>query len=251
MIHFKRDTLTDSIRVVECSLAKLLWENTGRPIATQAELDRAIRKLWDEVSAIVQAPPLETWKLTRLDLAYQFAGLHSERVIDALSAFRFPHVHNPPMHVAGQTVSWRGTRSRFMVVAYAKCRKMRVSGDVLRIEVRLRGCELRHLRGGDWRCFRDMWTAYRAILLHLPDVPCAPAKAGWPEAVGQIVPAEFHERILAALALSTKMTRTNRQRLRVAAAQLPAAISWAVILTEGGPPPPVVIEARNRKGANR
>ena len=248
-IRLKPGPLGKHLQYIECcSLPRLLWEHNGRLISNQAELDEALTKLWQEANTVAEMPLISTWKPMRLDLVWQFEGLLAGRVIDALSAFRFPGVRKPPLHQAEHGVSWRGAGSRFVVTAYDKTRKMLIQGDVLRIEVRLCGNEIRRLRGRDWQSFDGLWAAYREIVLQLPNVPVANQSAGWPEAVGQFVPAEYHEIVLTALKQKSNRTRReNRRRMRISAAAIRHQLCWANLLPVNNPPPPVAVEPKRRR----
>jgi len=45
---------------------------------------------------------------SRCDLVWQLGGMEAGKVIDVLAGFRFPGIQKPAMHVAGQSVAWRG-----------------------------------------------------------------------------------------------------------------------------------------------
>lgn len=251
-IRFRLDPLHSEIAWVEASLPKLLWGHNGRVIASRDELDQGLMKLWEGTNTIATAPPLSEWTLKRADLVWQFEGLSAERIVDALSAFRLPSVASPPMHQAGRGITWRGAGSRFMLVCYCKSRKMRVEGDVLRIEVRLVGRELVRLRGADWRNFGELWRAYRNIVLCLPDVPQRDNdRAGWPEALVQVVPAEYHELTLSLVGLKERRLRAVRQRMRVTAANLPQPLRWESLLPADSPPKAACVEPRKRQATVR
>ena len=246
VIRFKRTPLGDGLASLECSLPRLLWGHNGRVIANQAELDAGFAALWDEADKVAIIPALSDWTPRRLDLVWQFEGLNAG-VVDALSGFNYPSVRNPPLHQAGRGVTWKGAGSRFVVTAYDKPRKMRVEGDVLRIEVRLCGNELCRLRGRDWQKFGNLWATYREIILRLPGVPRPKQSIGWPEAIGRFVPKEHQEIILSSFDKEARTVRQYRQRMRIAAADLPDEICWAKILPPELPPQPFNIERPKRQ----
>jgi len=132
---------------VECSLPKLVYGHNGRLIGDQEELDHAIDQLRKEVAKVADVPDFGLWVPSRCDLVWQLGGMEAGKIIDVLAEFQFPRIQKPPMHVAGQSVSWRGANSRFVVSAYDKARQFRIEGDVLRIEVRLCGHHLRERFG--------------------------------------------------------------------------------------------------------
>ncbi len=247
-VRFKLGSLGSDIARVEASLPKLLWGHNGRLITSQAQLKRGLTKLWETVNALALVPPLSEWKLQRADLVWHFDGLGAERIVDALSAFRFPSVSSPPMHQAGRSVTWRGARSRFMLVCYCKSRKAHVAGDVLRIEVRLVGRELVRLHGADWWDFGGLWRAYRRIVMHLPPLPqSAKGKAGWPEAAAQIVPVEKHGLLLSLVGLKERQLRTVRQTMSATAANLPQPLRWESLLPSNCPSTPPCVEPRRKR----
>lgn len=247
-VRFKLGPLGSDIARVEASLPKLLWGHNGRLITSQAELEQGLTKIWEAANALAVVPPLSEWKLQRADLVWHFDGLGAERIVDALSAFRFPSVSSPPMHQAGRSVTWRGARSRFMLVCYCKSRKSHVAGDVLRIEVRLVGHELLRLHGADWQDFEELWRAYRRIVVRLPALPQSESgKAGWPEAAAQIVPVEKHELLLSLVGLKERQLRTVRQTMSTTAANIPQPLRWESLLPADSPSTSPCVEPRKKR----
>ncbi len=230
---------------VECSLPRLLWEHNGRPIASQAELAAAWERLFAVTTSFADVPPLADWLPGRLDLVWQLAVPDAGAVIDALSGLRYPGIRSPAIHQAGRCVTWRGAGSRFMVQAYDKSAKARQPGEVLRVEVRLRGSELRQLHGRDWRDFSALYATYRELVNRLPDVSLPEGKCGWPEAVARAVPAEFHEAVLARLGQAPRTVRDARQRMRLASAQRTPRLTD--LFPTDNPPPPITVEPRRRE----
>lgn len=232
---------------VECSLPRLLWRHNGRPVASQAELSDAWQRLFNVSTSFADVPPLADWLPERLDLVWQIAVPDAGAVIDALSGLRYPDIRSPAIHQAGRCVTWRGAGSRFMVQAYHKSVKTRQPGEVLRIEVRLRGSELRRLHGRDWQDFCALYDAYRELVTRLPDVSLPEGKCGWPEAVGRVVPVEFHEAVLAVLGQSPRTERDARQRMRLARATEGRTPRLKDLFPADNPPPPVTVEPRCRE----
>lgn len=234
---------------VECSLPRLLWGHNGRLIASQDELTAAWQRLFTVTTSFADVSPLADWQPERLDLVWQLAVPDAGAVIDTLSGLRYPGIRSPAIHQAGRCVTWRGAGSRFMVQAYHKSAKARQPGEVLRVEVRLRGSELRRLHGRDWRDFSALYGAYRELVTGLPDVSLPDGKCGWPEAIGRVVPAEFHEAVLAYIGQSPRTEREARRRMRLARASGGQTRRLTDLFPANTPPPPVTVESRRREPA--
>ena len=234
-------------RALECSLPKLLYGHNGRLISSQAELDAGLDKLWHEVTRLADCPPLPDWQLWRIDLVWQFGGLHAGRVVDALSGFRYPAIRKPPMHIAGQSLSFRGAQSRFGVTFYDKPHQQKADGDVLRIEVKLAGKQLIRLKARDWQNFGHLYQTYREVVMNFPVIPKPSTSSNWQTALAVCVPPEFHEQFLASLKTSPRSQRAYRQKVRLGAAKLPETIRWSDLLPEDTPPAPVNVEPRKRQ----
>jgi len=129
-----------------------------------------------------------------------------------------------------------------MVQAYHKCVKARQPGDVLRVEVRLRGGEVRRLHGRDWREFSALYAAYRELVTGLPVVSLPDGKCGWPEAVGRVVPAEYHEAVLACMGQSPRTVRDARLRMRLARDSARRTPRFKDLFPSDNPPCPVTVE---------
>lgn len=237
---------------VECSLPKLLYGYNGRLISTPEEMARALGLLWDQVSTIAEVPDLGDWKPNRVDLVWQVEGVEAGKVIDALGQYRFPGIQNPPLHVSGQTVTWKGAKSRFVVSAYDKAKQMRVEGDVLRLEVRLCGQILRkYLAGKNWRHFADLYAIYREVIMSLPELPKASTQHSWLSAVVEICGVEAAERVVLVMARNPETLRKYRRAIHTINAKLPAPICWAELFPADGPPSPVTVERPQRTPRSR
>lgn len=235
------------LKSVECSLPRLMFDHNGQLIQNQEQLDRAFALLHAKLDSIAFVPPIEEWVLKRLDLVWQFEGLQAGRVINAISAFRYPGIQKAPWHQVDCGVSWRGAGSRFVVTAYDKCRKSRVAGDILRIEVRFAGKALCRLRGRDWRIFNEMWEVYREVIGKLPDIYSFEDSLGLPVVIGRIVPHEYHEKIIADTKGCDRTKRLMRARIRCAAANLPRKLSWSELLPQIPPASPPIVIPRIRR----
>ena len=233
---------------VESSLPKLVFGHNGRLIATQGELTGALGQLGAAVAKVAEVPDIGDWTPSRCDLVWQLGGLNAGKVIDVLSGFQFPGIQKPAMHVAGQSSTWRGGKSRFVVSAYDKAKQLRVEGDVLRIETRLCGRVLRHHLGGrDWQNFADLYSVYREVVLSLPEVPKANTEHSLLTALTVGYGVDAAERVLMMIHRNTETIRKYRRKIRIAAASLPNTINWATVFPSDAPPAPAMVEPPRRK----
>jgi hypothetical protein len=232
---------------VECSLPKLVYGHNGRLIDDQEELDRAMEQLREAVAKVADVPDSGVWVPSRCDLVWQLGGMEAGKVIDVLAGFRFPGIQKPAMHVAGQSVAWRGAKSRFMVSAYDKAKQLRVEGDVLRIEVRLCGKVFRKRLGHrDWRNFADLYAVYREVILSLPTLPKASTEHSMLTALTMCSGPEMAEQVVMVITRNKETIRKYRREIRLAQAKLPSSLVWADIFPAATPPPPVTIEPAKR-----
>jgi hypothetical protein len=242
------DPTTRILTRVECSLPKLVYGHNGRLIVDQEELDRAMERLRKEVSKVAEVPDLDEWVPNRCDLVWQLGGMEAGKIIDVLAGFQFPRIQKPPMHVAGQSVAWRGANSRFVVSAYDKARQLRVDGDVLRIEVRLCGHHLRERLGQrDWRSFADLYAVYRKVIMKLPTLPKASTEHSMLTALTLCSGPELAGRVVMVITRNKETIRKYRREISRAHARLPSKLVWAEIFPEVTPPAPVSIELAKRK----
>lgn len=227
---------------VEFSAPRVLFGDNGCLIEDQAQIVEALNSVRREISQIAHVPDFRDWSPWRLDLVWNY-NLPATRYIKAHSHLRIKNIRSAAtLWKGGQSISWRGARSKFIVTLYDKAAKARIAGSVLRAEVSLRGEHLRRhgLRDTAWWNWNALWSTYRTVLSGIEAVPMSPEKCDWPEAVGMEAP-EIRERILARLAAS-KAPRTMRgigKRVEAAAARLPEVFSWESFLPASGPPPAV------------
>lgn len=250
-VKFFLDDTRRYLCAVECSLPKLLFGYNGRLILSQSEMDAAFEKLFKLVEGYADVPPFVQWTPWRLDPVWQFQVANADAIIDTLSAFRYPDIRSMPWHQAGGGVSWRGVRSRFMISIYNKSVQMGQTGQVLRVEVSLRGGELKRMHGRSWLCFDCLYSVYREIVSHLPEVQVANGRCGWPEAIGKVVPVEFHESILALLNQAERTKRDSRRKMKVARLELKDKFSFKRSLHQGHLPPPVHVEPKKRRKGSK
>ena len=152
----------------------------------------------------------------------------------------------------GKVFLWSSAKSRFMVKLYDKPREMHIPGSILRGEISLRGHQLnRHLDAGEFKNFDALYRVYRSIMVSIPIIQKPNKAANWQEALGA-ESQETRQRVLARLAHKPKGTfRRYRRRVEAAAAKLPESFSWANILPDENPPPPVNCEPRNQRRQTR
>jgi hypothetical protein len=127
------------VKGIECSLPTVLFGHNGRVLSSQAEIDCALARLSEIAALVVDGPSLDALCPQRVDIAWNF-DCPAQVVIRAHSHMRIPQVRKgPTRYDDDRGISWRGTRSAFLLTMYDKCRKMRVAGSCLRVELRLRG----------------------------------------------------------------------------------------------------------------
>lgn len=231
------DAALETLQKVECSLPKVLFGHNGRVLENQDQIDAALKKCADILSAIALVPDISLWKPWRVDLVWNF-DLPTLALVMAHSALRVPGIHRgATLHNGGEGVSWRGEKSRKMITLYDKARQMRVPGSALRAEVSLRAVQLgRYFSGKEWRSFEHLYRVYRSIMASIPPVNSTVKADSLLEAIA-LESAEIRNRILARLSHKPARTfRRYRQQVEAAAAQLEAPFSWADVLPEGTPP---------------
>ena len=141
------------------SLAALFFGHSGRLFVLQEEYNDALGRIQAIVSAFAEAPPISTWVLSRLDIAWHLD--ESARPLILLhSLLRIPGFQSAAtIFPDSYGLSWRVDRSRKMIRIYDEARKMRVGGSVTRAEVSLRGRHLsQSLQASDWLDLKLLWV---------------------------------------------------------------------------------------------
>ena len=234
------------VKYHRASLPRLLYGHNGRLIPNQPDLDAA-RVLFQAKTEEICDLPCSSCHYTRIDLVWQFC-CDVARYILAHRHARHPRLRCDPVHYEARSLALEGSDMR--ISFYDKTlERFKRPGDILRVEVQLRGKRLREELGAGERVtrlnFAECYAAYRRIMLGF----CPPAiqqagrisqflaigeRDGW-QANG--VPA-FD------LYTADKSSRQVRRIQGQMAACRPAVfeIDWADILPVDGPPAPVDLE---------
>jgi hypothetical protein len=240
------------LKWAEVSLPKLLFGHNGRTIENQPQLDAALARLHGDLNSIADVPEIGAWQIWRADIAWNF-DMKAGPLVLAHAALRVPGIHRgATLFDGGQCVSWLDANSRFKVMLYDKARKMHISGSILRAEISLCGHKLnRHFDAGEFQNFGAIYRVFRRIMAGIPPIQKPNKAANWQAALGA-ESAEIRGRILARLAHKPKGTfRRYRRMVEAAAANLPESFSWANILPDDAPPPPVHCKPRNQTRRGR
>jgi hypothetical protein len=248
-VRFGVDSTGERLAWVEASLPRLLFGHNGRLLASQADIDGALKALGEKLGEFAIVPPLADWPSpSRLDISWQFDIRQRLRkpahaLILAHQGLQHPAVKEPPVP-RRNSLTWEGTKARLQF--YGKSRKMKLGDDIMRVEYRLSGKPLRNaLPGEDWRKLPNLWACFRTALSKLPAITAPSNSGGWPEAIGRSVPIKYHGPILAELAnKSPRSRRDYSRRMSAASAHLGADFSWSEWLPPEGPPPPVHVEPK-------
>jgi hypothetical protein len=237
-VKLKVDPTGQFVDWVEASLPRLLFGHNGRLLSTVDELNAALDVLAEILQEHAEVPPLEEWRLKRLDLCWNF-DLPARPFIMAHAPLQFPGIRRQPASFGmGSGVSWRGAKSKFVVSMYDKSREVGTTGSVLRVEIRLLGKHLGRFRLMEgWRQFPVLWKTFRTVMSTFPPIPAPRETPDWQSAVGREAP-EVRNRIMGRLASRPERT-FRRWMAKVESAQMPGAFSWKTHLPPDGPPAPV------------
>jgi hypothetical protein len=170
-VKVRTDRSGSSILWVECSLPRLLFGHNGRLLENQGQLRDALDRLRIKLLEFVTVPPVEQWKVSRLDIVWNF-DLPASYLIRAHSTLMIPGVRNgATLWCGGAGVSWKAAKSRFVIRMYDKTKKMHVSGQVLRVEISLRQNHLyQRLDGARWQDWCELWRIAYSILSTIPTI---------------------------------------------------------------------------------
>jgi hypothetical protein len=149
----------NTIEYVECSLPRLLHGTNGMLLRDQLEIDLALQKL-DLLLDEIGDPLDNTRSFSRVDLVWQFRG-DPGLLINAHRNCRHKNIRADPLCSERGSLTWAGSQVRIRF--YDKLRQMtKKPGDVIRVEVQLRGSLLRERFGSD---FDECYKVYRQVLL--------------------------------------------------------------------------------------
>jgi hypothetical protein len=237
------------VKKVEVSLPRVLHGSNGRLIKDASELDNALCRTLRIVRQLGIPTTLERYWFNRVDLVWHFKG----RLADFVKAhwhLRHKRVRKQTGHYDGQSLYWPG--NGFRVRMYDKELEMNgTPGEVVRVEVQLRGKRLYQLFGvesGQLTIldFAKCYEVYRNIVLEFQPAPLADVKGileilaicernGWNEnGVGMLDLWARNKNPRYARHVRAKVGKIVLQR---------STINWAELLPEAGPPDPVEVEA--------
>jgi hypothetical protein len=155
----------NSLYYVEVSLPRILFGHNGHLIAWQNEIDAALQKVELILNQFSTAlDPARVYR--RVDLVWQFMGDPSIFAL-AHRHCRHPMIHRPPIAYGNDGLEWRG--SSLKIIMYDKLlQQAKRSGDVVRLEVQLRGRSLVRLLGNRVAVsdliFSRCYKTYRTII---------------------------------------------------------------------------------------
>jgi hypothetical protein len=238
----KVQCLLGELRWLECSLPRVLFGSNRRLITSQAEINEGIGRIIEDLEFSTPGiKNMEAWRITRLDPCWNF-DLPAPLYIRAHALLRLPGVRPlPTVWDGGNGLTWRSAHSRLKLDFYNKSLKSHGLGQVLRVELSLRGHELtRRLGKEDWRDIMVLYRIYRGVLLTLSPIE-KPKSTSLAQAIG-IEPPETVDRILARLDVPERTLR--RYRHDAMTAPLPASFSWAKVLPENQLPSIVNVEEK-------
>jgi hypothetical protein len=237
------------VKYHRASLPRLSYGHNGRLIPNQAELDAAVGLLQAKTEEIAN-PPRCSYYLTRVDLVWQFRCDPAAFILAHRHA-RHARLRCDPTRYESRSMALEGSEMR--ISFYDKVlERFKRNGDVLRVEVQLRGDRLKEELGNGARVtrlvFADCYAAFRRIMLGfcLPPIERG-GKIAQLLAMGER--AGWQSDGIPAFDLYTGgMSGRHVRRLqKQMAAWRPMVfqIDWAQILPVDGPPAVVDVEERD------
>ncbi|HOW64854.1 MAG TPA: hypothetical protein PK256_06170 [Verrucomicrobiota bacterium] len=237
----------------EVSLPRVLFGHNGRLLKSQKEIDTAmdqVREILDEIGEGPDEPPV----FKRVDLVWQFKG-DPKLFIAAHEKARHRRIRRDAVRFENGSLTWIG--SSRSVVIYDKLLEMTRNqpGDVVRAEVRLRGCALKRMFGPEpirQLSFDRCYEAYRNTMLGF-----CPNKVPRPSNFAESLAVAQREGwqsggVSAFDIFCGHLGQRQRRRLQKQMAQIRGetfGFDWADLLPEGHPPAPVEITDEMLAGA--
>ena len=228
----------------EAELPKLLFGHNGRVLANQGELDNAISKFRATLSQVVK---FNLCQLVLIDLCWQFHARATDLILAHLW-LRFPGVKSlPTLFGGGKAISWRGANSRRCLKFYDKARQFCVGENVLRIELRLAGAELRkRIDESAPLNFLELWRLFRKELVQLAPVELPePRKHDFAEVIAALPPEMQSAALLTYQQVRTPRAVSEFKRLISIARLRRIEWNWNDQLPPDCPPPSVNVEPRS------
>lgn len=236
------------VRNIQVSLPKLLHGSNGVLIKTADELETALCRTSQTLRQIGLPTTFgRTW-FSRVDLVWHFPGNPQDFFL-AHEKVRHPRVRKATVRYDGQSISWRGCN--FAILMYDKSLEQnKRSGDVVRVEVQLRGKRLRDCFGiEDGQLteldFDECYSVYRKILLGFEPAALPQAEGRVAElAMGAIAGWKFNgvsHFDIWARGKNPRVVRSMRAKIGKLVLE-DSNIKWSELLPEAGPPPPVEVQ---------
>ena len=243
-----------TIEYVECSLPRLLHGTNGMLLRDQLEIDLALQKL-DLLLDEVGDPLDNTRSFTRLDLVWQFRG-DPGLFINAHRNCRHKNIRAEPLCYERGSLTWAGSQIRIRF--YDKLRQMtKKPGDVIRVEVQLRGSLLRERFGSGSPLmdldFDECYKVYRQVLLGFCPSPVAKVSK-FAHLLATGMREGWNSNGIGIFDLHTQhLSDKQRRRLQKEIAILRAdafQVDWSELLPQDGRPEPVEIEPSSPSGSH-
>lgn len=238
------------LNTVEVSLPRVLHGHNGKLIQNQHDLDRALAKVYSLLRQIGR-PRQERFKPYRVSLAWHFAG-NLNQFMGAFEQAKHKSIRTVARGYDNESMFWQGHDIRIRV--YDKIRQMTGrAGDVLRVEVQLRGRWLKKYLAHDVGQvevlrFADCYRAYREILLGLT-TPKPPAISSLANMFALAALDGFKAKDSAPFELwavgksKEHVRRMNRQM----AAVWRNHFNFSALLPVGEPPPSIEVDCTGRR----
>jgi hypothetical protein len=233
----------DEVKYHRASLPRLLHGNNGMLIKSQAELN-AGRDLLQQKACEICNATFGNLHFTRVDLVWQFRGDTAGFILAHRNA-RHPRIRRGASFYESRSMAFKGSQMRISI--YDKSReKFKHDGDIVRVEVQLKGRVLKELLGNGDRVtkldFNTCYQAYRRILLGFIPSPVTNVstvaeflsiaeREGWQS--GGVPAFDLYTRELS--------PRQIRRIQKDMASCRPAVhkIDWSELLPADGPPTPI------------
>jgi hypothetical protein len=237
----------DQINYHRASLPRLIHGDNGHLIKNQAELDAALDLLCSKAGQLGTSCTTDS-RFTRVDLVWQFKG-DPAQFIQAHRVGRHPRIYSDPIRYEARSLALKGSELRISIYD-KRLEQCGLNGDVVRVEVQLKGRLLREQLGdGDAVTHLDFnacYQAYRRILLGFIPAPI-PIVSNIASFLARAEQEGWQSGGVPAFDLYTaNMSDRNIRRLKQDMARVRAAvhkIDWAQLLPADGPPPVVELPA--------
>jgi len=160
------------LRYHRASLPRLLHGQNGKLLNSQTAVDAALNLLQQKAGEICNFN-YDVDHFTRVDLVWQFCGDAADFILAHRNA-RHPRIRSGPSFYEARSMAFNGSELRIAIYDKMLERHKR-NGDVVRVEVQLKGRVLKELLGNGDRVtrldFQACYRAYRGILLGFQPSP--------------------------------------------------------------------------------